>query len=351
MTTDLDVIFSKALAGDPPPEEAGIFGIDLPKGLGQICLLGVPWDATTSYGNGTAKGPESILKASHQLDLFDNFFGPTFRFGIEYVILEDLLGLNNQTRGLVEKVLCAYDAGDPPDEQDIRQVNTNCGEMLAVIETKAEEIARLSQNKLLGLVGGDHSVSEALLKVLSKNQDFGVLHIDAHHDLRDAYEGFRHSHASVFYNALQNDYISCLISVGIRDFSFNERELAREDDRVTSFYDEDLFAMKSSGQSFGSISDEIIGALPDQVYISLDIDGLSPNYCPSTGTPVPGGLSFQEMVFLIHRLVESGRKVVGFDIVEVAPSTTGDEWDANVGARLLYKLCGALGQSSGLGFL
>ena len=86
--------------------------------------------------------------------------------------------------------------------------------------------------------------------------------------------------------------------------------------------------------------DRIIACLPEKAYVSFDIDGLAPEYCPHTGTPVPGGLSFAEAVYLLDRLTASGREVVGFDLCEVAPDPAGDDdWDANVGARMLYKLC------------
>ena len=83
----------------------------------------------------------------------------------------------------------------------------------------------------------------------------------------------------------------------------------------------------------------IIESLPNWVYVSFDIDGLDPLLCPSTGTPVPGGLSFNEAAILLKRVVDSGVTIVGFDLNEVAPGPDGDEWDANVGARMLYKLC------------
>ena len=112
--------------------------------------------------------------------------------------------------------------------------------------------------------------------------------------------------------------------------------------RGSCFYGRDIFRMKAEGRSFKSIADEIIATLPANVYVSFDIDGLDPSYCPSTGTPVPGGLSFDEAVYILEALAVSGRKVVGFDLTEVAPGADGSEWDANVGARLLYKLCGCL---------
>ena len=91
------------------------------------------------------------------------------------------------------------------------------------------------------------------------------------------------------------------------------------------------------GRTWDSICREMIQELPDKVYISFDIDGLDPKLCPNTGTPVPGGFSFQQAMYLIRKVVESGREIIGFDLCEVAPGDEGD-WDANVGARVLYRL-------------
>ena len=100
-----------------------------------------------------------------------------------------------------------------------------------------------------------------------------------------------------------------------------------------------LSERKMQGESWSVLSDEIIQHLPQEVYISFDIDGLDPRFCPHTGTPVPGGLDLKEAFYLIKKVAQSGRKIIGFDLNEVAPGHTS-EWDANVGARLLYKLCG-----------
>ena len=131
-----------------------------------------------------------------------------------------------------------------------------------------------------------------------------------------------------------------LCSVGVRDYAAAEGERALQDERISTWYDEALFASKAEGTPWGRVVDNILRALPDKVYLSLDIDGLSREFCPNTGTPVPGGLSFQEVAYLIQRLGRSDKEVIGFDLVEVGDSE--DEWDANVGARLLYKCCGLL---------
>ena len=139
-----------------------------------------------------------------------------------------------------------------------------------------------------------------------------------------------------------------LVSVGIRDFCADEARLAdASEGRIKVWFDEDLFAQKAEGKNFGQIVDDILAALPEKVYVSVDIDVLAQEYCPNTGTPVPGGLSFHEVVYLLNRLGHSGREVIGFDLVEIVPGEE-DEWDLNVGSRLLYKLCGVLAHAQKL---
>jgi agmatinase len=142
-----------------------------------------------------------------------------------------------------------------------------------------------------------------------------------------------------------------LVSLGIRDFSEEEFLMAEEDERILTGYDQELAAGKLEGRSFASMIDPLLKELPEEVYVSFDIDGLDPTLCPGTGTPVAGGLSFQEATFVLERLVKSGRRIIGFDLNEVAPSANNQEWDGNVGARMLYKLCGAFAISQKLSYL
>jgi agmatinase len=135
-----------------------------------------------------------------------------------------------------------------------------------------------------------------------------------------------------------------LVQVGIRDFCEDERDFTEASHgRIKVFYDRDIAAAGFEGIPFKRTVDEILQALPQDVYVSFDIDGLDPLLCPHTGTPVPGGLSFHQAVYLLGAVVRSGRRLVGFDLNEVAPGPEGDEWDGNVAARLLYKLCGFAG--------
>jgi agmatinase len=202
---------------------------------------------------------------------------------------------------------------------------------------------QLENNKLVGLIGGDHSVPLGFLKALAeKYNDFGVLQIDAHLDLRESYEGFTYSHASIFYNALKIKEITKLVQVGIRDYCEEEVQKTKiEKQRVVVFYDQQLKEGIFAGVNWSTHCDLIVTQLPENVYISFDIDGLNPTLCPETGTPVPGGLDYWEAVYLLKKIVESGRKIIGFDLCEVG----NNDWDANVGARLVYKMCNLMGKS------
>jgi agmatinase len=195
--------------------------------------------------------------------------------------------------------------------------------------------AMLEKNKIVGLIGGDHAVPYGAIKAhLERYPKMGILHFDAHHDLRKAYEGFTWSHASIFYNVIEKLHPKRLTQVGIRDYCDEEEVYSRKHTEIKSFRDRDIAQRKFRGETWKSIVDDILKTLPTEVYISFDIDGLEPSFCPATGTPVPGGLTYSEVIFLLRELHRSKRKVVGFDLVETGP----DEWDANVAARLVYEL-------------
>ncbi|MBA4077191.1 MAG: agmatinase, partial [Cyanobacteria bacterium PR.023] len=179
-----------------------------------------------------------------------------------------------------------------------------------------------------------------------RHDSFGILHIDAHADLRDAYEGFTYSHASIMFNAIKEPTLTKLVQVGIRDYCEMESDLvASSDGRIVSFYDRDIKTKMFEGMSWMHICQEIVSQLPDEVYVSFDIDGLDPKLCPNTGTPVPGGLEYEQALYLVRMVAESGRVIIGFDVNEVAPGDE-DEWDANVGARLLYRLANLTAKSN-----
>ena len=304
-----------------------------------VVLLPVPWDVTTSYCDGTSNGPEAILDASLQVDLFDENIPNVWENKIATLELdEELKSENGRVRKIAEQVIETLACGERAELKDVDVVNNASMELNYYVYKRAKSY--LEQEKLVGVIGGEHSVPLGLIKALGEQySNFGILHVDAHADLREAYEGFTYSHASIMYNVLNEvEEVSALTQVAVRDFCSDEYELMTNDKRVNSFTDFSLSKEKFNGVTWDAQCNKIISTLPDNVYISFDIDGLLPELCPTTGTPVPGGLSFREADYLLLKLVESGKKIIGFDLCEVAPSAEG-EWDANVGARILLKLC------------
>ena len=325
-----------------PGPDAGIFGLPYARERCRLVLVPVPWDLTTSYRAGTAHGPGLVLQASSQLDLFDLELGKAYAQGYFLdPIPAELLARNEALRPAADR-LRALDHGDSAAAEILAEINAACEQMNAWVYAQAQAV--LAEGKLLGLLGGDHSVPYSAIRAVSERHggDFGVLHVDAHADLRVAYEGFVHSHASIMHNVMSAPWRPRrLVQVGIRDFCEQEYELIRDrPGEITTFFDRPLKSRMLRGEAFAAIADEIVAALPTKVYVSFDIDGLDPTLCPSTGTPVPGGLSFQQAAYLIKRVAQAGVTIIGFDLNEVAPGPDGDEWDANVAARVLYKLIG-----------
>jgi agmatinase len=343
-------VIAELEAGLPPRSDSGFLGARLDPRDAALVLVPVPWEATTSYGGGTSGGPEAIVRASHQLDLEDPVFGAPYRAGIAFARPDEgLVALNARARAAALEVIAALERGEPaPGALD--RVNAAGAEVNARVHAAA--VAALGQGRLVGVVGGDHSSPYGLLQALAERHPdgLGVLHLDAHHDLRAAYEGFTWSHASIFHNVMERlPQVARLVQVAIRDYSRDERRYAQSlGNRAACFYGSDLYRSKAEGVPFRDVCRQILEPLPERVYVSFDIDGLDPSCCPSTGTPVPGGLSFDEACYLLESLAASGRRVIGFDLCEVAPGKDGGEWDANVGARVLYKLCGCCLRSQGL---
>lgn len=328
----------------PSQPGSGIFGLPHAEEEALVVLLPVPWEATTSYGGGAAEGPSAILEASKQVDLYDLDVERPYQHGIHMLPISDEVGgWNAAGKAAAAKVIEQGGAGeDPALLAALGEVNALSEKVNVFVE---REVGRLlAASKIVGLVGGDHSVPYGAFRAIAKarKRSFGVLHFDAHSDTRNAYEGFAHSHASIMHNALEGvPEIEKLVQVGIRDVCEEEVSYCESQGRrVEVFYDRQIARRKMAGEAFANIAREIAAALPNEVWVSFDIDGLDPRYCPHTGTPVPGGLELAEATFILREVVRAGKKIIGFDLNEVAPNLEdeADEWDGNVGARLLYKL-------------
>jgi agmatinase len=322
-------------------KNGNIFGLPYDEEDAEIIVIPVPWDVTSSYGKGAAKGPRAILEASSQIDYFHPLVKAPWKvkmslskISIDWEQINEELSaqsieyINYLERG--HKILSAH------QENILIDINEACFVLKERVKEKA--ISYINQGKKVGLLGGDHSTALSLIEALStKYKNFGVLQIDAHANLRKAYQGFTYSHASVFFNVLQLPQIQSLVQVGIRDVCEEEVQLINKDNRIHTFYQHELSNAKFDGKIWKSICEDIINKLPTNVYVSFDVGGLLPMYCPNTSKPVPGGLEFEEVKYLLHLLKSSGKNIIGFDLCEVAPNED-DDWDANVGARLLWQL-------------
>ena len=322
--------------------DASLFALDHDVGDADVVVLAVPWEATASYGRGTAYGPAAIVRASAQVDLFDVELGEPHHGGIA-LLPEDaeLIRRSVEASAKALPLIEAFAAGEEATRSDLDEVNALSRWQEARVH---QTVARwLRAGKVVGVIGGDHSVAYGSIAAHAERYPgLGVLQFDAHADLRVAYQGFVGSHASVMHRVTSEvAAVSKLVSVGVRDLCRAEHDAIRNSGgRIVSFFDADLARERAAGTPWSRLAHQIAEQLPEQVYVSFDVDGLDPSLCPHTGTPVPGGLSFHEAMAVLMAVVDSGRRIVGFDLCEVAPGPDGDAWDANVGARLLYKHIG-----------
>lgn len=320
------------------PGHAGhLFGLPYRQDEANLVILPIPWEVTVSSTEGTAQGPNSILQASSQVDLHHLDIEDVWKLKMAMATpSEEIIQESHNWRSLARKHIMSLEERRPVDPSIIvTPINQACESLNVYVRNTTRSM--LQQNKLVGIVGGDHSVPLGFIQALSERFDrFGILQIDAHCDLRKAYENFTFSHGSIMYNALKLPAVSRIVQVGVRDVCDEEiQNIQRAHGRVKTYFDQHVKERLDQGDSWSKLCDEIVEQLPESVYVSFDIDGLDPKLCPHTGTPVPGGLEFQQAVSLIRRLVEKGTKIIGFDLCEVAPQS----WDASVGARILFQLC------------
>ena len=338
----------------PGLADESIFGLPFTAEESEIIIIPVPWEVTVSYGSGASNGPEAILEASFQVDLQHQDFPDLWKLGI-------YLDLNQQTaawsdnsdkyKGMAQPIIAALESGEvieshPALQSDLDKINKVCKELKD--EVRERTLYWMKKGKKVALLGGDHSTPLGYYEALASQHDnFGILHLDAHMDLRIAYEGFTYSHASIMYNALQLPQIVKIVQIGIRDFCKQEVEtVMQQGQRVQVHTDADMKAEAYNGKTWDEQCNHIIASLPQKVAISFDVDGMYAWYGPNTGTPVPGGFSYEQATYLFNKLAASGKEIIGFDFVEVAPGD--NDWDGNVGARMLYHLCGVFAKNNGL---
>ncbi len=324
-----------------------IFGLPTSEETARVIILPVPWEVTVSYGSGTARAPEAILRSSLQVDLFDPDVPEGWKQGyFMRPIDRKLLMKSDYLRKEAELYIDYISRGeDVSANQFMYKTMKDVNEGGNFLNNWVYEQTRvlLEKGKLVGILGGDHSVPLGFFRSIGeKHGDFGILQIDAHCDLREAYETFNYSHASIMFNALaQIPQLTRVVQVGVRDYGGDEWEYIKNSDyKVITYFDREIKRRQFEGESWKSLAEEIVGKLPQLVYISFDIDGLDRKLCPHTGTPVPGGFETEEVFYIFRKVIESGRKIIAFDLCEVGISDS--DWNSNVGARVLFKLCNLL---------
>lgn len=336
--------FDPNAAGNP---NNNIFGLPFTEDEARLVILPIPWEVTVSFRAGTARAPEHIFNASLQVDLYDPDMPEGWKQGFYMKEIDrKVLLKSDYLRKEAELYIDYISHGDKVEDNQfmtktLKDVNEG-GEFLnkwVYDHTKS----LLERNKLVGLLGGDHSAPLGFMKALSEvHNNFGILQIDAHCDLRKCYMGFTYSHASIMYNALNEiPAIERLVQVGVRNYSEAEWEyIFNSNYKVITYFDRELKERLYEGQNWKYVAEEIVEKLPENVYISFDVDGLDPKLCPNTGTPVQGGMEAEQIFYIFNKLVKSGRKIIGFDLNETGIGE-GD-WDSNVSSRLLFKLCNLL---------
>ncbi len=321
-----------------------LFGFPVTEKEADIVIIPVPWDATASYGKGASDGPKVILEASTQLDFYHPKLDKAFETKVFMTPIPKEWKKINDTlceKGL-DYIAFLEDGGQLEENEAFQVVVDEINETQNALKENLRErsLELMKAGKMVCVLGGEHSTPLGLMHAMNDTyDDFGILQIDAHADLRDAYEGFQQSHASIMFNALKEcNHLSKLVQVGIRDIAQSEVDLIQKhSSRISTFFDWDIKEAGYRGMNWEQQVENIIAELPHNVYISFDIDGLTPELCLHTGTPVAGGFKLEDITYLIFKVAESGRRIIGFDLNEVAPGPAGD-WDANVGARALWNL-------------
>lgn len=264
----------------------------------RIVILPVPYESTTSYQAGTRDAPHEIIWASRNVELYDEEIGKeTYQIGIH--TLEEMIPVLGNADAMMDRIYHA--------SQQIVQ-----------------------QGKFQVTLGGEHSITSPIVKAhLEKYPKMAVLQIDAHADLRESYEGSRHSHASALRRVVE---MCPVVHVGIRNISAEEVQ-------ALPTLKSKIFFMKDIEKDPEWIH-KVVDQLPEEVYFTIDVDGLDSAVMPSTGTPEPGGLTWKDLMDLSHELT-GRRKVVGFDVVELCPQG-GVKAPVFACAKLVYKLLGQI---------
>jgi agmatinase len=331
-------------------DNGNLYGLPFTLDESEVVVVPVPWEVTVSYGGGAAEGPTAVFEASRQVDLYDPDMKEAWKLGIAMApIPKKLIDLNRKMRKKAQKCIAHLEKGGKPSDKKVKklyaEVNAACEKMNAWVEQETAKF--IKAGKSVCVLGGDHSSPLGYMRALGKeHKKFSILHLDAHADFRVAYEGFTYSHASIQRNALKVKGVEKIVMAGIRDYSEKESSDIAKSKKVKMFGDREISRAMFAGKSWDKVCDSIVAELTDDVYVSFDIDVLNPALCPATGTPVPGGFDFEQALYLVNKIIQRKKKIIGFDLCEVSGSEK-DGWDAVVGARMLFRLSNLMALSQG----
>lgn len=310
-----------------------------------IVLVSAPWAVTSAGGEGAVYAPDAIIDASTAVSLYDvvsqtSISGRVATAEVDYDLQESSIQLGGDAAKVVSHIEDGGTLSGDYFARKVVRINLGFRDMHRSVGKRVFRFA--DKGKIVGVIGGDHSVSLGAVRSISAvHPGMGVLFIDSHSDLRPSGRIFDYSHLSVARNIVDEvAQVSKMVQVGVRDISQEEIEFAEKHPKITLFCHEQMTAGRFSGRSWSEVCDDVVAELPKKVYISFDIDALSPECCPHTKRPVAGGMTFDEAVCLINRVAESGREIIGFDLTEIVPVMESGV-DAAVGARMLVKLCAA----------
>lgn len=310
-----------------------------------VVIVSAPWSVTSDFGRGATYTPDAIIDTSLGRELYDVVSGSSIKgrvatAEIDYHIQESSEQLGRDAERIIrsnggkEALVVDYVS------RKIANVNEGFDRMHTSIYKQVKHWT--SKGKRVAVVGGDHSVAFGAVKALSEEcGKLGVLFIDAHADYAQN-DIFKYSHRSIARDIVEQiSGVEKLVQVGVRDIDESEAEAIVANNKVDIYFAEKVAQRRFEGTSWSELCREFVAKLPQNVYISLDIDALKIEFCNNTNAPIPGGMTFDEVVYMVNCVVESGRKIVGFDISEVVTSLDS-RMDAIVGARLLAKLSMAM---------
>lgn len=325
-----------------------IFGLPFDVAESRLVFLPLPWDASVSGHHGTAAGPANILRHSFQIDLYDPLVPNAWKQGMAMEAIDPAIGEENrQLKKKAQRVIHFLEGGGVIEQNEemqgyLDQINAASEKFILDVEMKC--LQYMENGQIPFLVGGDHSISTGYVRALAKQgKPFGILQIDAHADMRDAYQGFTHSHASVMRHALGCEGVEQIVQAGIRELCSEEvRVISHNHKKVKTFFDHDLHQRLFEGETWSDICHDIIEKLPDDIYVTFDVDGLEPSCCPGTGTPVPGGLSYNQALHILETAFNAGKRIIGADLAETGP----ERIDGIVSARILYRIAGMMIKSN-----